>query len=82
MPRFFNGRVVSLRLGEKVIDIQLGNDKAVVVTQKSSYTGKVCVNCAGLYSDKIAKLTLKDVNVRIIPSEESIISFGKRKNTW
>jgi len=33
-----------LKLGEKVIDIQLGSDKVVVVTQKSSYTGKLVVN--------------------------------------
>ena len=68
-----------LRLGEKVIDIQLGNDRAVVVTQKSSYTGKLVVNCAGLYSDKIAKLTLKDVNVRIIPFRGEYYKLRKEK---
>jgi L-2-hydroxyglutarate oxidase len=62
-----------------VIDIQLGNDKAVVVTQKSSYTGKLVVNCAGLYSDKIAKLTLKDVNVRIIPFRGEYYKLQKEK---
>ena len=68
-----------LRLGEKVIDIQLGADKVVVVTQKSSYTGKLVVNCAGLYSDKIAKLTLKNVNVRIIPFRGEYYKLRKEK---
>jgi L-2-hydroxyglutarate oxidase len=68
-----------LRLGEKVIDIQLGGEKAVVVTQKASYTGKLVVNCAGLYSDKIAKLTRKDVNVRIIPFRGEYYKLKKEK---
>ena len=66
-------------MGEKVIDVQLGSDKAVVVTQKASYTGKLVVNCAGLYSDKIAKLTLKNVNVRIIPFRGEYYKLRKEK---
>jgi L-2-hydroxyglutarate oxidase len=52
---------------EKVLDIQLGNDKAVIVTQKNSYNTKLVVNCGGLYSDKLARLTSDDINVKIIP---------------
>ena len=69
-----------LRLGEKVIDIQLGSNNAVVVTQKSSYTGKLVVNCAGLYSDKIAKLTLGDkVDLKIIPFRGEYYKLKKEK---
>jgi len=68
-----------LRLGEKVIDIQLGNDKAVVVTQKESYSGKLVVNCAGLYADKMARLTLKDVNFKIIPFRGEYFKLKKEK---
>lgn len=53
-------------LGEKVITIQTGSDHVVTVTQKKSYTSKLVINCAGLYSDKVARLT-SNVNVRIIP---------------
>jgi (S)-2-hydroxyglutarate dehydrogenase len=58
---------VDINLGEQVIDIQLSAAKVVVVTQKQSYSSKLIVNCAGLYSDKIANMTVKDLNVKIIP---------------
>jgi (S)-2-hydroxyglutarate dehydrogenase len=69
----------TLKLGEKVVDIRLGGDKAEVVTQKATYTGKLVVNCAGLYSDKIAKLTLKDVNFKIIPFRGEYYKLKKEK---
>ena len=68
-----------LKLGEKVIDIKLGSDKVVVVTQKSSYTGKLVVNCAGLYSDKIARLTMKDINIKIIPFRGEYYKLRKER---
>ena len=68
-----------IKLNEKVLDVQLGNDKVVVVTQKSSYTGKLMVNCAGLYSDKIAALTRKDLNVKIIPFRGEYYKLKKEK---
>ena len=56
-----------IRLGEKVTDIKLSAQEVTVVTEKSTYTSKLVVNCAGLYSDKIARLTSPDINVKIIP---------------
>ena len=40
-----------LKLNEKVKDIRLGTSEVTVVTQRSTYTGKLIVNCAGLCSD-------------------------------
>ncbi len=68
-----------IKLSEKVIDVQIGNDQVVVVTQKSSYTAKVMVNCAGLYSDKIAALTDKNLNVKIIPFRGEYYKLKKEK---
>ncbi len=68
-----------IKLNEKVLDVQLDNDKVVVVTQKSSYSGKLMVNCAGLYSDKIAALTRKDLNVKIIPFRGEYYKLKKEK---
>jgi len=68
-----------LRLGEKVVDIQLGNESVDVVSQKETYTGKLVVNCAGLYADKIARLTLKDVNFKIIPFRGEYYKLKKDK---
>jgi L-2-hydroxyglutarate oxidase len=68
-----------IKLGEKVIDVQLDNNKVIVVTQKTSYTAKLMVNCAGLYSDKIAALTRKDLNIKIIPFRGEYYKLKKEK---
>jgi len=66
-------------LGEKVIDIQLASDKVVVSTQKQSYTGKLLINCAGLYSDRIARLTSHHVDIKIIPFRGEYYKLKKEK---
>jgi L-2-hydroxyglutarate oxidase len=66
-------------LGEQVIDIQAKADHIVVASQKQSYTAKLVINCAGLYSDKIARLTLKNVNVKIIPFRGEYYKLKKEK---
>jgi (S)-2-hydroxyglutarate dehydrogenase len=68
-----------IKFSEKVIDIQLGNDKAVVVTDKRSYNTKLVVNCGGLYSDKLARLTSKNINVKIIPFRGEYYKLTKEK---
>lgn len=66
-------------LGEKVIDIQMASDHVVVATQKQSYSGKLLINCAGLYSDKVARLTSKNVDVKIIPFRGEYYKLKKEK---
>ncbi|MBL7850865.1 MAG: L-2-hydroxyglutarate oxidase [Cyclobacteriaceae bacterium] len=52
-----------IRLGERVLSIK----NREVNTDKGTYTANLVVNCAGLYSDKVAAMTVPDLNVRIIP---------------
>lgn len=68
-----------LKLGEKVIDVSRKNDQVEVVTSKQTYTAKLMVNCAGLYSDKIAKLTSKNIDVQIIPFRGEYYKLRKDK---
>ena len=57
-----------VRLGEKVTQITPGNTLSVVVTDRATYETKLVINCAGLYSDKIAQLTQRqEIDIRIIP---------------
>lgn len=57
-----------IRLGERVEQVTPGNSLSIVVTDKGRYETKLVVNCAGLYSDKIAQLTQRAaVGVRIVP---------------
>ncbi len=68
-----------IHLEEQVIDIQVDASKVVVVTQKQSYSAKLVVNCAGLYSDKVARMTVKDLNVKIIPFRGEYFKLRKEK---
>ncbi len=68
-----------IRLGEQVIDIQTSTDKTVVITQKSSYSTSLVINCAGLYSDKVAGMTIKKLNIKIIPFRGEYYKLKKEK---
>lgn len=68
-----------IHLGEKVVDIALATASVTVVTDKSSYETKQLINCAGLYSDKIAKLTMPEVNVKIIPFRGEYYKLKKER---
>ncbi len=57
-----------IRFNERVEQVTPGNSLAVVVTNQNRYETKLVVNCAGLYSDKVAQLTQRDpIDLRIVP---------------
>lgn len=57
-----------IRLGEQVKGVTKGNSLCIVKTQSNVYETKLVVNCAGLYSDKVAQMTQdKPINLRIVP---------------
>lgn len=56
-----------IRLGEKVSGVVREKSQVIVTTTKSTYYGKLLVNCAGLYSDKVARLASDKIDVKIIP---------------
>jgi (S)-2-hydroxyglutarate dehydrogenase len=64
---------------EKVIDIKLISGGSVVQTENKTYETKLMVNCAGLFSDKIAALNDKKINVRIIPFRGEYYEIKKEK---
>lgn len=68
-----------IKLGESVIEIQENNSKCVVVSQKESYSTQLVINCCGLYSDKVARLTQKDLQVKIIPFRGEYYKLKKEK---
>lgn len=68
-----------IKLGEQVIDIQTSTSSVVVITQNASYSAKLVVNCAGLYSDKVARMTVKNLNVKIIPFRGEYFKLRKEK---
>lgn len=57
-----------IRLGEKVSSVSEHLGVSNVVTDKGSYDTTLVINCAGLYSDKVAQFTEKEeIKLRIIP---------------
>ncbi|MBN2729147.1 MAG: L-2-hydroxyglutarate oxidase [Bacteroidales bacterium] len=54
-------------LNHKVTNITVEGDIATVETTKQSFSAKKVVNTAGLYCDKIAGFTMKNLDYRIIP---------------
>ena len=58
-----------IRFGEKVTEIKSLHTHSQVVSEKGSvFETRLVVNCAGLYSDKVAQLTQpENIKVRIIP---------------
>ncbi|MDB4417060.1 L-2-hydroxyglutarate oxidase [Akkermansiaceae bacterium] len=54
---------------ERVSEIQQtsSESKVEVVTGNRTLTAKVVVNCGGLYSDKLAKLTAPETDLQILP---------------
>lgn len=57
-----------IQLGERVEQITTGTSLSIVVTNKNRYETRLVINCAGLYSDKIAQLTQREaIDVRIVP---------------
>ncbi len=64
-----------IHLSEKVTAIQENE----VITDKGNYSGRLIVNCAGLYSDKVAAMTVSPMNVRIIPFRGEYYKLRKEK---
>jgi L-2-hydroxyglutarate oxidase len=71
----------AVMLGEKVLAVKTEATGVHVETSKSSYSSKILINCAGLYSDKIARLTSDHVDVKIIPFRGEYYKLKKEKES-
>lgn len=56
-----------LFFGEQVENIRNQANHSEIITNKRTYQTRLVVNCAGLFSDRIAALNRKKVDIRIIP---------------
>ncbi len=54
-------------LGEKVLDIHETASGSTVETSRQTLETKLVVNCGGLYSDRLARKTSNEVDLKIIP---------------
>lgn len=70
-----------IKLNEKVNNIYQKGTSNIIKTNSSEYEAKLVINCAGLYSDKIARLTEKKINVKIIPFRGEYYKLTEKKES-
>lgn len=57
-----------LLFNEKVTSVTKGYSLSIIKTERNTYETKLVINCAGLYSDKIAQMSQdRPIDVRIVP---------------
>jgi (S)-2-hydroxyglutarate dehydrogenase len=68
-----------IAFGNRVTDIKIKSDEVIVETDQQTFNTNFIINCAGLYSDKVARLTVDNVNVKIIPFRGEYYKLKKEK---
>ena len=56
-----------LRFNSEVVRINVGSDGVIVETPAGTVEAEYLVNCAGLYADRIAKMTGQDPGLQVVP---------------
>ncbi|MFN8341213.1 MAG: L-2-hydroxyglutarate oxidase [Cyclobacteriaceae bacterium] len=69
-----------IRYNERVTAISQ-RAATTVISSKGSYECRLVVSCAGLYSDKVAAMTVPSLNVRIIPFRGEYYKLKKEKES-
>lgn len=64
---------------QKVQEIATNGTGSIIQTLNSKFEAKFVINCAGLYSDKVAKMTQKDTDVQILPFRGEYYTLKKEK---
>lgn len=65
--------------GEKVVNIHSQKETVQVETDRHIYTANNLVSCAGLFSDRVASMTEKENDLRIIPFRGEYYKLSKEK---
>lgn len=69
----------TIKLGTKVTDFVVKDQQVTTITNQGEFYSKIVINCAGLYSDKIANLNSNRHDVRIIPFRGEYYELKKEK---
>ena len=70
-----------INLYEKVENLISLENEVTIKTDKTSYSAKKFINCAGLYADKLARLQNPDLEIRIIPFRGEYYELVEDKKT-
>lgn len=65
----------------KVIDIKEKTDSVEIVTTKDSHKSSFVIACAGLQSDRLARFTKPDLDIKIIPFRGEYYKLKSERNS-
>lgn len=68
-----------IKLNSKASSIKVNCNEIVVITEDDEFKTKYLVNCAGLYSDKVARMSGLNPDVKIIPFRGEYYELKKDK---
>lgn len=68
-----------LYFNHQVLNIRNLAETAVVETNQGEFSTEVLINCAGLYADRIGRMTEPEYNIRIIPFRGEYYELTKEK---
>jgi L-2-hydroxyglutarate oxidase len=68
-----------LFFNHKVLDIRNSAEAAVIETSQGEFSTEVLINCAGLYADRIGRMTEPEYDIRIIPFRGEYYELTKEK---
>ncbi len=66
-----------IKLGHEATKIELDGNKVIVNSGKKTFKTSFLINCAGLFSDKIAKLAKMENRIKIVPFRGEYYSLKK-----
>lgn len=67
MANIFRNKGGDVEYFQEIVNITENNDAKLISSKKETFTGDFLINCAGLFSDKVAKLDGLNPKVKIIP---------------
>ncbi len=67
MANIFRNKGGDVEYFQEIMNITENNDAKLVSSKKETFNGDFLINCAGLFSDKVAKLDGLNPKVKIIP---------------
>lgn len=68
-----------IKLNAKAKKIKINCNEIVVITEQDEFKARYLVNCAGLYSDKVARMSGINPDVKIIPFRGEYYELKKEK---
>lgn len=70
---------VEIFFNTKATAIQDKSGKQEVITPSKTFVTDLVISCAGLYSDKVARMNVPDLNVKIVPFRGEYYKLKKEK---